>query len=83
MESVTCCFLIGLEVLAKVSKQCGVGVELEQEPGLSVLPPQAQRLLQPGDVLGERPGQRDTEPLYVWGKALCPLVGVFVRDSEN
>lgn len=32
MESVTCCFLTGLEVLAKVSKQCGAGVELEQEP---------------------------------------------------
>lgn len=32
MESVTCCFLAGLEVLAKISKHCGVGVELEQEP---------------------------------------------------
>lgn len=32
MESVTCCFLTGLEVLAKVSKQCGADVELEPVP---------------------------------------------------
>lgn len=33
-------------------------------------------------VPGEGPGQRDTEPLCR-GKMLCPLLGVFVRDSGN
>lgn len=71
MESSTCCFLTGLEVLAKVSKQCGAGGELEQGPMPVSAPSSSQMLIQPGHVLGERLGQKDTEPL--WGGRCCAL----------
>lgn len=74
MKSVTCCFLTGLEVLAEVSKQRGAVVELQQEPvpvSAASWGPEAPAAR---IVLGEGPGQRDTEPLC-GGRCCAPCLG--------
>lgn len=90
MESVTCCFLSELKVLAGISKDCGVSVGFQQEPAAAS--PSSPLLRQPAVLTPrtEQPPPRrisdldeGAQKVLVGRKMLCPLIRVFVHAGEN
>lgn len=94
MESVTCYFLTGLKVLARISKERGVSVEFQQEPA----PASSSVLLLRQLVRADSSYRVDSsiqdmhlvkaldkgaQKVLVGRKMMCPLIRVFVRAWEN
>jgi len=94
MESVTCCFLTGLNVLARISKEHGVSVEFQQEPA----PASSSVILLRQLVSADSSCRADTsvqemrvvkdlhkraEKVLVERKMICSWIRVFVRDWKN
>lgn len=94
MESVTCCFLTGLKVLARISKERGVSVPFQQElaptsPGVFLL----WQLVSADSSCGADPSVQDmrfvkdldkgAQKVLVGRKVMCPSIWVFVRPWQN
>lgn len=77
MESAVCCFLIPSEDLARISKECGVSVEFQQE-----LAAVCSDSSSPADTSVQ--GVCKQHRRFWWGENLVyPLLRVFVRENHS